>query len=251
MRAIRALAFLAVFFVFLAQPASAVYIRINAGGVSFTSTGAITLGSDNATTSINFNTPVYAGLQTSGNIGLAGSTDFTLTNSTTLTINEGNGAIESGETGARTFRVTFSNLDYSFDNSTWYDLASQWIEISSASGLNPSGSRIPINATNALNDSCGGGGQPACSDSDTWDLRFLFNGVSTSWTLADGNVLRAQIFGPDGWTGSSINPVEWNYNGDTEMLYARFFYDTPEPATFVLIGSALVGIGLLRRRRRG
>ena len=91
---------------------------------------------------------------------------------------------------------------------------------------------------------------PGSGEADAWDLRFLFDGTYTQWTLSDGNILRAQIFGPAGFTGASINPVEWNYDGDGEALYVRLAYHSPEPATFLLLGSALVGLGLLRLRRR-
>lgn len=86
-------------------------------------------------------------------------------------------------------------------------------------------------------------------ESDAWDIRFLFDGEYAKWTLSDDSILTAQIFGPAGFTGASINPVEWNYQGDVEDLYVRLTYSTPEPATFILLGSALLGLGLLRLRR--
>ncbi len=42
--------------------------------------------------------------------------------------------------------------------------------------------------------------------------------------------------------------ASWTANSQTRYLYLQLTYDTPEPATFLLIGSALAGLGLLRRR---
>ncbi|MCC7176184.1 MAG: PEP-CTERM sorting domain-containing protein [Bryobacterales bacterium] len=188
---------------------------------------------------VNFNRPGYATFPSasSPDISLGGYGDFTLTNSSSLTINEA--SIEANETQARSFSVTLS-LQYRYSNSDpWITLTSKAITISSPSGT---GGQIPM-VLGPLNDQW-------ANENDAWDVRFLFDGVYAEWMTPDGNFIRAQVFGSAGWTGASINPVEWNYNGDVEALYLRVTYDTPEPAPFVLLGSALLGLGLLRRRRR-
>jgi len=219
-------------------PASAIYIRINTGGVSFSSSGDIGLGTASPNT-IDFNTPGYVTLPTasSTDIWILGYYDFLLTNSSTLTISE-NSITSPDETGARSFSVTLSAVQYRYSPSdSWTTLASRTMAISSPSGQNVG--QIPVIAGN-LNDT-------GSSESDAWDVRFLFDGVFATWDLGDGTLLRAQIFGANGFTGSSVNPIEWNYNGDQEPFYVRFSYEVPEPATFVLIGSALAGILVLRR----
>ncbi len=228
----------------IVAPASAIYIRINTGGISFSSTGDINISGSQGTGTIDFNAPGYATLPTasSPDLGPGGSADFLLTNASTLTIDEGGfpPGIESGETGARSFSITLSAVQYSYVSSSgpWTSLASRTMTISSSSGTNVG--QIPVQLGN-LTDT-------VANESDAWDVRFLFDGVFATWDLGDGTLLRAQIFGANGFSGSSVNPIEWNYQGDQEPFYVRFTYEVPEPATYVLIGSALLSLAVLRRR---
>ena len=233
-----------------AVPASAVYIRVNTGTV-FGASGDLELGGT-GNNEVNFLTPGYASFPAGPiTLSLGTSDDIQLTSGAALTLNElpaPNYGIDPQETGARSFWVTL-NLQYSFDNVTWTPLAPQTITLSSPAGQDVG--RVPFIQGPTDDNSP----LPADPDTDPWDVRFLFDGLYAQWTLSDGNLLTAQIFSPSasggGWTGTSINPVEWNYQGDVEQLSVRLAYDAPEPATFVLLGSALIGLGLLRRLRRG
>lgn len=111
--------------------------------------------------------------------------------------------------------------------------------------------------------------------SGTWDLSFLNAGAGVKITLnlvGGGTQTLTQILGvsPSGNTGDSSAPFFFGFTSDTaftsftlsanlngvtenftiDNLKALTAVPTPEPATFGMMGLALVGLGIARRARR-
>jgi hypothetical protein len=99
----------------------------------------------------------------------------------------------------------------------------------------------------------GTGGAACASDTQTYGPPAIPGPPPTtivSWDLASFGGYGALLGAIGG--GSLLDTVKLTIDADTniDMAIDLVQFDTPEPSTFVLLGSALVGVALLRRRRK-